>query len=285
MHDLGSVLGGIQKRIDKLRNETKTSQESSDRTSQNCPKCNDTGVISTNETFENDSYTYKDKPMKYFAASVKTCECHYAKMNEKYCANVTFSKSVKEHTFMNAIKDAYNSDALEAAASFIRNVEAHQQEGTWIYIYADPTLSAGRNMSAYGTGKTYLMQCIANALAYRNIPAIYVAEEQLFGEIKSTYQRKSEESEMDVLRRYYTIPILMIDDLFSANYTEWSEAKLFSILDSRCNDNKITIITSNYATGRIEKKLPDNGGKIASRIIGKSVMIEMIGKDRRRKGA
>lgn len=285
MHELGSVLGVLQKRIDKLRRETKTSQESSDRTSQNCPKCNDTGVISTNEVHESESYTYKDKPMKYFAASVKTCECHYAKMNEKYAANVTFSKTSKEHTFKTAIIDAYNRDAMEAGASFIRNIDAHREEGTWIYIYGDPTLTASKNMSAYGTGKTYLMQCIANALAYRNIPAIYVAEETLFGEIKSTYQKKSEESEQDVLRRYYTIPILMIDDLFSANYTDWSEGKLYSILDSRYNENKITIITSNYATGRIEKKLPDNGGKIASRIIGKSVMIEMIGKDRRRKGA
>ena len=107
----------------------------------------------------------------------------------------------------------------------------------------------------------------------------------MFGEIKATYQRKSEESEQDVLRRYYTIPILMIDDLFSANYTDWSEGKLYSILDSRYNENKITIITSNFATGRIEKKLPENGGKIAIRIVGKKVMIEMIGKDRMRKGA
>lgn len=223
--------------------------------------------------------------MRYETANVITCECHYEKMNEKYCANTTFNQTTKNHTFTNAIMDGYNKDALEAATSFMRQIEAHKQEGTWLYIYADTTVAASRKLSAYGTGKTYLMQCIANALAYRNIPAIYVAEETLFGEIKSTYQRNSEESEQDVLRRYYTIPILMIDDLFSANYTDWSEGKLYSILDSRYNDNKITIITSNFATGRIEKKLPENGGKIASRIVGKSVMIEMIGKDRRRKGA
>lgn len=237
------------------------------------------------ETHDDESYSYKDKPMRYETAKVVTCECHYNKMIEKYAANHTFNQSTKQHTFMNALTDEFNRDAMEAGASFIRNIEAHKQEGTWLYIFADPTLATGKKLSAYGTGKTYLMQCIANALSYRNIPAIFVAEETLFGEIKATYNRKADESEQDVLRRYYTIPILMIDDLFSANYTDWSEGKLYSILDSRYNDNKITIITSNYATGRIEKKLPENGGKIASRIVGKSVMIEMLGKDRRRKSA
>lgn len=236
-------------------------------------------------THEDESYVYKGKPIRYETVKLVTCECHYNKMNEKYCANVTFNQTTKGYTFMNAVTDGYNRDALEAATSFVREIAAHRQEGTWLYIYADTTDAMSRKLSAYGTGKTYLMQCIANALAYRNIPAIYVAEEKLFGDIKATYQKKSDESEQDVLRRYYTIPILMIDDLFTANYTDWSEAKLYSILDSRYNDNKITIITSNYATGRIEKKLPENGGKIASRIIGKSVMIEMLGKDRRRKPA
>lgn len=278
------MLGDIQTRIDKLRNGTPIWQ-SSDRVEYNCPKCKDSGVMSTFVVHEDDSYSYKDKPMRYETATVETCECHYNKMNEKYSANVTFNQTTKSHTFMNAVTDEYNRDALAAGADFVRNIDAHKQDGTWIYIYGDTTVAMSRKMSAYGTGKTYLMQCIANALAYRNIPAVYVSEETLFGEIKATYQKKSDESEQDVLRRYYTIPILMIDDLFTANYTDWSEGKLYSILDSRYNDNKITIITSNYATGRIEKKLPENGGKIASRIIGKSVMIEMIGRDRRRKPA
>lgn len=283
MQSLGDMLGDIQTRIDKLRYETTISPMSSDQTSVKCPKCNDSGSRSTFVVHEDDSYSYKGKPMRYETATVVTCECHYEKMNEKYAANITFSKQAREYTFQNATVDDYNKEAMEAAADFVRQIKKHQEEGTWLYIHADTTKAQGMKLSAYGTGKTYLMQCIANALAYRNIPAIYVAEETLFGEIKATYQRKSEENEMDVLRRYYTIPILMIDDLFSASYTDWSEGKLYSIIDSRYNEKKITIITSNYATGRIEKKLPENGGKIASRILGKAVMIEMIGKDRRRK--
>ncbi|MBB6672606.1 ATP-binding protein [Cohnella nanjingensis] len=190
---------------------------------------------------------------------------------------------MKSRTFRSAEIDEDNRKAFEEAADFIRNIDDHRKEGTWIYIYGDSAKASAQSKSAYGTGKTYLMQCIANALAHRNIPSIYVTEETLFGEIKSTYQRNSDENEQDVLRRYYTIPILMIDDLFTANYTDWSEGKLFSILDSRYNEDKITIMTSNFATGRIETKLPENGGKIGSRIVGKSILIEMLGKDRRRR--
>lgn len=127
------------------------------------------------------------------------------------------------------------------------------------------------------------MDCIANALAERRIPGLYVTEETLFGDIKSTYSRNSEESENEVLSRYYNVPVLMIDDLFTASYTEWSEGKLYSILNERMQNGMITIITSNYSTDRIHERLPLNGRKIASRIVGQAQRIEMIGPDRREK--
>ncbi|WP_244281071.1 DnaA ATPase domain-containing protein [Paenibacillus jilunlii] len=122
---------------------------------------------------------------------------------------------------------------------------------------------------------------MANAFSYRKIPAIYVTEERLFSDIKATYNRASEDSEDEVLQRYYSVPILMIDDIFTAQYKEWAEGKLFSIIDERQKNNKVTIMTSNYSLGRIRERLPMNGGKIGSRIDGKAIQIEMLGPDRR----
>jgi DNA replication protein DnaC len=103
----------------------------------------------------------------------------------------------------------------------------------------------------------------------------------LYGEIKATYSRDSEESEIDVLQRYYNVPILMIDDIFTAQYKDWAEGMLYNIIDERMKNNKVTIMTSNYALGRIRERLPLNGGKIGSRINGKAELIEMLGPDRR----
>ncbi|WP_181438673.1 DnaA ATPase domain-containing protein [Paenibacillus sambharensis] len=219
---------------------------------------------------------------------MELCSCHYDQQFTKYNASSGFSNKELGHTFKNAIIDDENRSYFEIAVDFIKNIDNHLDWGTWLYLFGDESRAKsltdqhGREYSAFGTGKTYLMQCIANALTHRKIPAIYVNEEKLFGDIKATYDRASDESEQDVLKRYYNIPVLLIDDLFTTSYKDWAEGKLFSILDARVNEKKVTIITSNYAVGRIRDRLPVNGGKIASRITGQAQLIEMVGTDRRR---
>lgn len=250
-------------------------------------KCGDVGTIHRTQWVEDEEYVYKGKPMRREVGTVEICSCFYDKQFEKYNASSMLSAKERNHTFKNAVIDDDNRPMYEIAVEFIKNIDYHMSAGTWLYIFGDEVRAAsvskneGKKVSAFGTGKTYMMQCIANALSSRKIPSIYINEEKLFGDIKATYDRDSDENEQDVLRRYYNIPVLMIDDLFSMSYKDWAEGKLFSILDARVNENKITIITSNYAVGRISQRLPINGGKIASRITGQAQMIEMIGKDRR----
>lgn len=214
------------------------------------------------------------------------CECQVMQEFENCNAALGMSEEERQHTFKNAVVDKENEEQFKLAVEFVRNIDKHRQLGTWLYIFGDEQRANDFGVSAYGTGKTYLMNCIANALTLRRIPALYVKEEKMFGDIKATYNKGSEESESDVLDRYYRVPILFIDDLFSAQYksnggSDWAESKLFSILDARKNNKKVTIITSNYAAGRIKDRLPVNGAKIASRIIGEAERIEMIGRDRR----
>ncbi|WP_199614687.1 ATP-binding protein [Paenibacillus alkalitolerans] len=236
---------------------------------------------------EDENYHYNGKLIPYQVATVVPCECQYDKMFKRYNPTETFSTEEKKHLFTTAETDQDNRPHFEIAADFVRHIEKYKEIGQWLYIFGDEKRAkelsdkTGRDYSAYGTGKTYLMQCIANALAHRKIPGIYVDEEKLFGDIKATYSKGSDDNEWDVLERYYRVPVLMIDDMFTAPYTDWSEGKLFSILDHRVNDKKITIMTSNYAVGRIHQLLPKNGGKIASRINGQARLVEMIGPDRR----
>lgn len=222
--------------------------------------------------------------MKVQVATVEPCSCLKERQFQKYNAAASFSEKERGYTFKNAVIDQHNEEAFAIAVQFIKDIEENLKTGKWLYIFGDDQRVSENDLSAFGTGKTYLMQCIANALAYRKIPAIYVTEEELFGDIKSTYSRESDESETEVLNKYYFVPVLMIDDIFTAQYKDWAEGKLFSILDERDENNKITIMTGNYAPYRIHQRLPINGKKIASRIKGKcgeDGVIELIGPDRR----
>lgn len=262
---------------------------SSDRQKYECERCGDTGTINELEWVDSDILLKDGTYMKIERAKVDPhtgnpplCDCHYKKIFDKYHAALGMADEERKHTFKNAEIDEENRSHYEIAVEFVKNIDRHRERGTWLYIFGDETRAEEFSCSAYGTGKTYLMNCIANALDHRRIPSLYVKEEDMFNDIKSTYNRNSDETESEVMDRYYKIPILFIDDLFSAQYNkEWAETKLFGILDNRMRDKKITIITSNYAANRIRERLPINGAKIASRIIGQCVQMEMIGKDRR----
>lgn len=297
MESIGSGLQDLLKRIEKQRNAMKsfsTEQENQKTESQTtslkissegCEKCNHTGTINTFKWVENESY-----PIPVQVATVELCSCYYERQFRKFDATESFSTEEKQFTFMNAVLDEHNRGHYQVAVDFVKNIKQHMKDGTWLYIFGDEVRAGeeaekGRDISAYGTGKTYLMQCIANALSHRRIPGLYVTETRLFADIKSTYSRDSEETEYEVLSRYYNVPILMIDDIFTEQYKDWAEAKLFSILDERQKSKKVTIMTSNYVPGRIHKRLPINGRKIASRITGQAIMIEMIGPDRREQKA
>lgn len=226
-------------------------------------------------------------PMDIQVAIVENCTCQTEKLFKKYNASETFNAKERGYTFKTATIDNLNREQFGKAIDFVREYKRHMELGTWLYIFGDDARVAevsrekGAILNAYGTGKTYLMQCMANAFSLRKIPAIYVTEERLFTDIKATYNRDSDESEDDVLQRYYSVPILMIDDIFTASYKDWAEGKLFSIIDERQKNSKVTIMTSNYSLGRIGERLKMNGGKIGSRIKGQAIEIEMLGPDRR----
>lgn len=292
------------KRIEKLRAETKNS--SSEALGQNqplstenspsrlkisdegCERCKFTGTLTNIRKVTDPNYVNKRGELIPFEkTTVEICPCRRERQFRKYDAAVQLAESERLHTFTTAKIDADNEPQYRIATDFVKQIERHLKEGTWLYIFGDEARAdqksrdSGRQYEAFGTGKTFLMHCLANAFSHRRIPALYVKEEALFGDIKATYGKGNEETEAEVLQRYYNVPILMIDDVFTAPYKDWAEGKLFSILDERDRNNKITIMTSNYTTGRIRNRLPVNGGKLASRITGKAIMIEMIGPDRR----
>lgn len=210
------------------------------------------------------------------------CECHKKKVFEKYTATAGMKENEKERRFATAERDEENRQSFSQAEKFVEHIDHHKKKGSWLYIYGDPQRARDKGMSAFGTGKSFLTHCIGNELTVRGERAIYVTEDKLFEQIKETYQKGSEESESDVLYRYQRIPILLIDDLFKSKTTEWAEDKIFHLLNNRMEPGLVTIINSNYAPNRLEGPMPKNGGAITSRILGQAILIEMIGRDRRR---
>lgn len=259
--------------------------KSNDAKPPECSLCNDLGTTLSERWITDDSYTYNGRQIPHLVATITTCECHKQKIFDKYNASAGMKPSERERTFETSIIDMENKESFQKARQFVDKIEFHLKTGTWFYIYGDEERAKKENKSAWGTGKTHLTHCIGNFLTQRKQKAIYTTEDKLYQDIKSTYSRDSDETESEVMYRYENVPILLIDDMFKSKVTDWVEDKAFHLLNNRCTPGKVTIINSNYAPNRIEKTLEKNGKAIASRILGQAILMEMIGKDRRRQKA
>lgn len=88
---------------------------------------------------------------------------------------------------------------------------------------------------------------------------------ELLLEIREAFRPGAEESEREIINRYCTADLLVLDDLGSEKTSEYSIATLYLIIDRRDRELMPTIITTNLSQKEIEEKL---GARIASRLAG-----------------
>ncbi len=130
-----------------------------------------------------------------------------------------------------------------------------------------------------GRGKTYRAAAIMRHRIEQGVKRDrFVSLPELLLQIRSTYGA-GEESESDVILRYATAPLLVLDDLGAEKTTDAVRASLGILIDRRATDSRRrTIITGNLTMQEIAGQ---HGPRIASRIAGMCRVISLTGPDRR----
>lgn len=154
-----------------------------------------------------------------------------------------------ERTFENyQTPDAQTTRAKETAERYAQSFENMDRAKNGLFILGD-----------IGVGKTHLAAAIANRLIQTGRPVICMTMIDMLARIKATYDKK-EISEGEILRIYETTPLLIIDDMGKEPPTEWGVSKIYTIINSRYEGYKPTIVTSNYTDTELEKRLTPPGG-------------------------
>ena len=141
-----------------------------------------------------------------------------------------------------------------------------------------------------GVGKTHLAVGMVLALVReKSIPAMFCDYRELLKEIQHSYNAQSKTTELEILRPIFEAEVLVLDELGAAKPTEWAWDTVALILNTRYNDKRTTIITTNYAdlapggsSSRAprEETLGDRiGERMRSRLSEMCVAIEMRGGD------
>jgi DNA replication protein DnaC len=102
-------------------------------------------------------------------------------------------------------------------------------------------------IGSIGTGKTHLAVGIIKELVVsKGIACLFYDYRELLKQIQNSYNDSVKATELDVLRPVFEAEVLVLDELGAVKPTEWVWDTVSLILNSRYNDNRTTIITTNY---------------------------------------
>lgn len=104
-------------------------------------------------------------------------------------------------------------------------------------------------------------------------------------ELRGTYATKGG-SEQDVVRRYAECSLLVLDDLGKGDSTRWGVSKLFQVINERYNEERATIVTTQYEPAKLAAVLAEDSHRedaeaIVSRLMEMCRALKLDGGDRR----
>ena len=137
-----------------------------------------------------------------------------------------------------------------------------------------------------GIGKTHLaVAVLREVILTKGIRGLYFDTRTLLSTIRSTYNPITRSSEADVLSSVMNAELLVLDDLGSERPTDWVEEMMNLIVNTRYNDRRPTVFTSNYEdipdTDDLDSLLVRVGFRMHSRLREMCEFLEYSGPDYR----
>jgi len=193
-----------------------------------CPLCEGTGW----KTLPARSSAPKDR-------RVTRCDCQLRARNQTLLAGANIPRRY-EHCEL----ASYTTDFPGANPSL---GFAHLSASKFAQEY-DPCDGSGLLIiGKIGTGKTHLaVGIIKDLILNKGISCLFYDYRELLKQIQNSYNATVQTTELDVLRPVFETDVLVLDELGAVKPTEWVWDTVSLILNTRYNDNRTTIITTNF---------------------------------------
>jgi DNA replication protein DnaC len=219
-------------------------------------------------------------------ARARRCECHRERRLKALRRQAAIPRRYLNCTFGNfEDHDRENHsqrDALRIARRFVQDYPV-QDVGL---LFIGPC----------GVGKTHLAVAVIQELIQtKRASCRFYDFRELIRDIQSTFTPDSPLTESDILQPVFNCEVLVLDELGAQRSSAWVDETIFFIINSRYNNRKLTIFTSNYPdSGEKEdprtpwfKKEGDSlvdriGVRLRSRIYEMCKVVEMTGPDYRK---
>jgi DNA replication protein DnaC len=172
------------------------------------------------------------------AQSVARCECRVGNWSERLLKKARIPARY-EHCTLTAFDSEFpGSNRSLAGALFQANrfVEEYPVEATGLML-----------IGPIGVGKTHLAVGILRELVVqKNAACIFYDYRELLKEIQNSYNASVQTTELEILKPVFDTEVLVLDELGAIKPTEWVWDTVSHILNTRYNDKRTTIITTNF---------------------------------------
>jgi DNA replication protein DnaC len=203
-----------------------------------CPYglCDGSGFVIDDET--NTASDCRCRPQRLASARARSLE---ARIPRKY----------RDVAFDRFPVTAISPPVVEEVRRFCRDIDARLDEGRGLWLVGDS-----------GTGKTTLAMLVSKAaIEAKRTTAIY-SMPRLMAVLREAIE--SEDGLLGLLDRLATVDLLHIDDLGAEHRTDWVLEQLYSIVNTRYEDERSILITTNNMPAELEEQI---GKRTVSRLV------------------
>src|SRR5215467_7922957 len=216
---------------------------------------------------------------------VVRCDCRIKQRADALLAAARIPKRYEHCELSNFEFEGPHAHLVRARMEACRFVEEYPLDNTGLLL-----------IGSIGVGKTHLsVGIIKELILSKGIPCLFYDYRELLKQIQNSYNASVQATELDVLRPVFETEVLVLDELGAVKPTEWVWDTVSLILNTRYNDNRTTVITTNFADGppraeggargaAREETLGDRiGERMRSRLHEMCRVIRMEGDDFRQK--
>jgi DNA replication protein DnaC len=182
-----------------------------------CPLCNGTGWKENSE------------------GRLTRCDCWRETVSRRLISDARIPRRY-HHCTLNDFT-TYDNETLEDAVRRSRKLaDEFPVVNRGLFFLGDP-----------GVGKTHLaVAVLTQVILTRGARGLFYDTRDLLKVIRGTYNAVVKTTELEVLRPVMEVDLLVLDDLGAEKTSEWVEETLNLIVNTRYNERRVTIFTSNY---------------------------------------